>query len=129
MPALFTSDDLADLTAQPVDQRRYSAVHAAVLTAIRAEYPNPETATGRAADVVRSVALAAGLRLFTNPAGARAGGLGSATVTFGGSDEAVSAPAALTASERQRLARLRLGRRGVRSVDVLTATEEVIVAP
>jgi hypothetical protein len=129
MAALFTKADLAGVTDMPVTEERYSAVHAAVLTAVRAEYPLAESATGRAADVVRSVALSAGLRLFSNPVGVRSGGLGNANATFGGTDESISAPADLTASERQRLARLRTGRRGVRSVDLLLAHETTEIAP
>lgn len=121
---LFHAAALAALTSLPVNEERYAAVYDATLTAIRAEYPDPEAATGRAADVVRSVALSVALRLVTNPAGARNVGLGSANVTFGGGDASISSPAELTLSERQRLQRLKTGRRGVRSVDIRLPSED-----
>ncbi len=123
---LFHAAGLQALTSLPVSEERYAAVYDATLTAIRAEYPNPEAATGRAADVVRSVALSVALRLVTNPAGARNVGLGSANVTFGGNDTAISSPAELTTSERQRLQRLKSGRRGVRSVEVYLPHEDLV---
>lgn len=125
---LFHQAALSALTNLPVTEERYAAVYDAALTAVRAEYPDPENATGRALDVVRSVALSVGLRLITNPAGARNVGLGSANVTFGGGDATVSSPAELTPSERLRLQRLKSGRRGVRQVDILLPTEDVETA-
>ena len=102
-----TREDLEGVLGTPVTDERFTAVHTAALRLIRTVYkPDPMAATGRAADVLSAVYTSIVMRLLTNPTGARSLGLGSANVTFGGSDVDIANAAVLSDSERRDLASL-----------------------
>lgn len=103
-----TREDLQSIGGSALTVERFNAVERTVLGLIRTVYRrDPALATGREADVLNAVFTSAALRLIANPTGARSVGLGSANVTFGGSDEDVSNAGSLTEPERTMLRSLR----------------------
>ena len=107
-----TQDQLAALIGTPITTARYDAVDASTLRLIRSGYRLDLTvAEGRIADVLDAVYTSVAVRLLTNPTGVRTMGLGSAQATFGGTDDDISSPGALTAQERADLAALNPKRR------------------
>lgn len=102
-----TQADLSGLIGSSLTTERYNTVHAATLRLLRTgTRVDIDTATGRTADVLDAVYTSVALRLLTNPTGARSLGLGSANVTFGGTDANISNPGSLTDDERSDLASL-----------------------
>ena len=125
MPALLTAADLSTILGEQVDPARFEVLHRITVGAIRGEYRrDPLLAVGRDAEVLHSVAVSVLTRLTTNPSGVRSGGLGSASVTFGGSDEEIASGPVLTDAERETLRSLR-GRRAV-SVSLRTWQDETL---
>lgn len=122
MAALITKGDVEALTGQAVTDARFDAVYRTAVGLIRSAYrSDPEAATGHARDVLTSAALSVATRLVTNPSGARSLGLGSANVTFGGSDEDIGSAGALTRAERDMIRSVRP--RPPVMVDILTVHE------
>lgn len=102
-----TREDLQEITGAEISSAKFASVRNIVLGLIRGDYRGDiDTATGRAADILNSVFISAALRLITNPNGARSVGLGSANVTFGGTDEDIAMSGSLSAAERKSLASL-----------------------
>lgn len=121
--ALFTADELRDLTGSTVTEERYAAIHANAIRLLRTVYrPDPELAVGRVRDVLAAVALSVAMRLLSNPTGARSLGLGSANVTFGGADADITSPGTLTHGEAAMLRALK--RRPASSVPLLAPQED-----
>lgn len=112
MPGItVTRESLAATGAANVTEERFEAVSVVVLNLIGSVYKGAvDTAEGRAASVLNSVFFSVVLRLLTNPAGARAIGLGSANVTFGGLTGDVGNSAALTSDEADSLRSLTGGK-------------------
>lgn len=119
-----TVEGIARILGTPVSTERAADIHAATLRLIRTGYrPDPMLAEGYAAEVLESVYTSVAMRLLTNPTGARSLGLGSASVTFGGSDEGLSSVASLTDAERADLSSLAQRRPGFIRHRSLTPTE------
>ena len=107
-----TKESLSGILRTTIPDDVYNAVDQATRRIIRTGYrPEIDAAEGHAADVLDSVYTSIALRLLTNPAGARTLGLGSASVTMGGTDEGITSQSSLTDSERADLASLRNVRR------------------
>lgn len=103
-----TAADLESVTGAEIDAPRFAALDRVVRRLLRLSYAgNPDIAEGRTADVLNAVYMSVAVRLITNPTGARSVGLGSANVTYGGSDDDVANAFTLTDSERADLATLR----------------------
>lgn len=102
-----TKESLSGILRTTIPADVYQAVDEATRRIIRTGYrPDIDEAVGRAADVLSSVYTSVAIRLLTNPGGARTLGLGSASVTMGGTDEGITNQASLTDSERADLAAL-----------------------
>lgn len=96
-----TREDLQEISGMPISAAKFTAVSNIVLGLIRSVYRQDITlATGRSADVLNAVFTSAALRIATNPQGARSLGLGSANVTFGGTDEDIANTGSLSTAER-----------------------------
>ena len=105
MPQLITAEDLALVLDEPISDDRFDALYAQGLRIVRSGFTgDPETVTGRAADVVAGVLFGVISRIVANPKGARQLNAGSAAVTFGGADAEIASVFTLTAAERASLA-------------------------
>lgn len=103
-----TREDLQNLTENPITEARFQSVRTLVMGLIRTFYRRePDYAEGREAMILNAVFASAALRILTNPTGARSVGLGSANVTFGGTDEDIANIGSLSASERLALSSLK----------------------
>lgn len=102
------SADIEAVTGTALDDAQFAALDRIVRQLLRLGYTgNPDIAEGRTADVLNAVYMSVAVRLITNPTGARSVGLGSANVTYGGSDADVANAFTLTDSERRDLRGLR----------------------
>lgn len=104
MPPLISREELALVLGEDIPEERFTALYSWTLRILRTGYDgNPEAAVGRDLDVITGVAQSVMVRILTNPKGARAVGLGSANVTFGGADTDVANVFSLTDTERDDL--------------------------
>ena len=108
MPGITVAfEDLEAVTGMQLPETSRAALDRVVRGLLGGAYAGDvNTATGRAAEVLNAVYMSAAVRVMTNPTGARSIGLGSANVTFGGTDADVSNPFNLTPAERADLGRL-----------------------
>lgn len=104
MAQLITREELALVLDETISAERFEALYSQGLRIVASGYPDPETATGRAAQIVSGVLFAVLARIVSNPRGARQLVGGPASVTFGGSDSNVASVFTLTDQERSDLA-------------------------
>ena len=104
MAQLITREELALVLDETISPERFDALYRLGLRVVATGYADPESATGRAAEIVSGVLFGVLARILSNPKGARQLVGGPASVTFGGSDVEVAAIFTLTDQERADLA-------------------------
>lgn len=104
MAQLITREELALVLDETISPERFEALYRQGLRVVASGYSDPESAVGRAAEIVSGVLFAVLARIVSNPKGARQLVGGPASVTFGGSDIEISSIFTLTDQERADLA-------------------------
>jgi hypothetical protein len=100
MAQLITREELALVLDETISPERFVALYNQGLRIVSTGYADPESATGRAAEIVSGVLFGVLARIVSNPKGARQLVGGPASVTFGGSDVEIASIFTLTDQER-----------------------------